>query len=228
MASTWMLSSPVLMTSSSGRLTSSSEAASPEPLELPEPPELPLPSAGPPAPSAPPEPSCPPPTCPSPTPLPTMPPAGVPTLAPTVDRILLAWVPKKKNTATDPSSTTSMTIKARPQGRPSPQSDSVSMASLPRRCRADAHTPRRRSGAVVREAPAAGFPAAPGPQGRYSTPFADGALAFFGSAVPMSGRNELSPRRRHSSARPSTRRTGRVGSAKIAVPTWTATAPTAR
>ena len=33
---------------------------------------------------------------------------------------------------------------------------------------------------------------------------------------------------RHSAASSSTRRTGSVGSAKIAVPTWTATAPTAR
>ena len=64
--------------------------------------------------------------------------------------------------------------------------------------------------------------------GRYSTPLADEGVCFRGSAVPISGRWESRPRRPHSAASSSTRRTGSVGSAKIAVPTWTATAPTAR
>ena len=42
------------------------------------------------------------------------------------------------------------------------------------------------------------------------------------------GGTSPAPRARHSSASSSTSRTGSVGSAKIAVPTWTATAPTAR
>ena len=55
--------------------------------------------------------------------------------------------------------------------------------------------------------------------GRYSTPLADGAPGFFGSAVPISGANKSRPRRRHSASSSSTSRTGNVGSAKIAVPT---------
>ena len=65
--------------------------------------------------------------------------------------------------------------------------------------------------------------------GRYSTPFDDGAPGLprkrgpdqLGVATP--GRAGA-----HSAASSSTSRTGSVGSAKIAVPTWTATAPTAR
>ena len=49
-----------------------------------------------------------------------------------------------------------------------------------------------------------------------------------GSAVPMSGRYESKPRRRHSARSSSPSRTGSSGSAKMAVPTWTATAPQAR
>ena len=49
-----------------------------------------------------------------------------------------------------------------------------------------------------------------------------------GRAVPTRSRWDATPTRRHSAASSSTSRTGRVGSAKIAVPTWTATAPTAR
>ena len=60
------------------------------------------------------------------------------------------------------------------------------------------------------------------------TPFADGWAGFFGRAVPIRSRYVVRPRRPHSAASSSTRRTGSVGSAKIAVPTWTATAPTAR
>src|SRR5262249_45588392 len=68
----------------------------------------------------------------------------------------------------------------------------------------------------------------PGAQGRYSTPFADGVDDFFGSAVPMRSRYVVDPARLTSAVSSSTRRIGSVGSAKIAVPTWTATAPTAR
>ena len=65
--------------------------------------------------------------------------------------------------------------------------------------------------------------------GRYSTPFTDGAPGRFGSAVPIKlAVARPAPTRRHSASSSSIRRTGSVGSAKMAVPTWTATAPTAR
>ena len=56
-------------------------------------------------------------------------------------------------------------------------------------------------------------------------PLTTAAPAFLGSAVPIRSRYEAIPAGRASPASSSTRRTGSVGSAKIAVPTWTATAP---
>ena len=99
--------------------------------------------------------------------------------------------------------------------------------------------PRARSTATARRTPCGPANTATRTNGRTtgnrcaSWPVLDalrrGRAGRFGQRGPDERRDARRRRaRRHSAASSSTSRTGSVGSAKIAVPTWTATAPTAR